>query len=87
MAILKIWDGSTWVEVPIEDPTLYMRHDGTVAMTGPLNMGANAITNGGNVDGRDVSVDGDVLDAHVVDTTDPHGAEMFVSVKVQTPVI
>lgn len=62
MAIFKIWDGSTWVEVPIEDPTLYLLLDGTRAMTGALDMGANAITNVGNVDGRDVSVDGAKLD-------------------------
>lgn len=55
MAIFKVWDGSTWVEVPLEDPTLYLLLDGTRAMTGDLDMGANAITNVGNVDGVDVS--------------------------------
>lgn len=79
-------DGS-YFEVPIEDPTLHMRHDGSVTMTGDLPMGGNAITNVGNVDGRDVSADGTVLDAHVADTTDPHGAVMSVSTLISTPVI
>lgn len=89
MAILKLWDEdtSTWFEVPIEDPTLYMRHDGSVAMTGDLDMGAKAITNVGNVDGRDVSADGVVLDAHIADTTDPHGSTMGVSVQLTTPLV
>lgn len=38
---------------------------GARAMTGALDMGAQAITNVGNVDGRDVSADGTALDAVV----------------------
>lgn len=49
MAILKIWDGTREVEIPIGDPTLYLLLDGSRAMAGALNMGANAITNATNV--------------------------------------
>ncbi len=45
-----------------DDHTQYLRADGSRAMSDDLNMGANAITNVGNVDGRDVSVDGTKLD-------------------------
>jgi len=38
--------------------------DGSIAMTGGLDMGANNVTNVGTVDGRDVSVDGTLLDDH-----------------------
>ena len=37
-----------------------------------LDMGGWAITNVGNVDGRDVSSDGAVLDSHVADVSNPH---------------
>jgi len=47
----------------------YLRRDGTVAMTADLDVGANAIINVGNVDGRDVSADGSTLDSHVADAT------------------
>lgn len=43
------------------------------------------ITVGGTVDGRDVAADGTLIDAHVADTTDPHGADMTVSVILRTP--
>ena len=42
---------------------------GAAAMTGDLDMGTNNISNVANVDGRDVSADGGVLDAHVGDLT------------------
>lgn len=89
MAILNLWnpDTSTWFQVPMEDPTLFMRHDGSVAMTDDLDMGGQAITNVGNVDGRNVSADGIVLDAHVADTSDPHGAIMGISTRLETPEI
>ncbi len=47
----------------------YLPLDGSVAMTGALDMGTFAITNVGNVDGRDVSADGTTLDTHVGDLT------------------
>ena len=47
----------------------YLPLDGTAAMTGALDMGTFAITNVGNVDGRDVSADGSTLDTHVGDVT------------------
>ena len=47
----------------------YLPLDGSVAMTGALDMGTFAITNVGNVDGRDVSADGSTLDTHVGDLT------------------
>lgn len=78
MAILKIWDGSKEVEIPMEDPTLYLLLDGTRAMTGALDMGSQAIVNVGNVDGVDVS-------AHAADTNDPHGAIQQVSGHIVTP--
>lgn len=64
MAIFKIYDRatSTWFEVPIEDPTLYLLLTGDRPMAGNLNMGGYAIVSVGNVDGRDVSADGAVLD-------------------------
>ncbi len=64
MAILNVYDRTTdtWFQVPIEDPTLYLLLDGTRSMAGNLNMGGYAIVSVGNVDGRDVSADGAVLD-------------------------
>ena len=52
-----------------DDHLQYLLVDGTRAMAGALDMGAFAITNVGNVDGRDVSADGATLDAHVADGT------------------
>ena len=52
-----------------DDHQQYLLIDGTRAMTGALDMGASAITNVGNVDGRDVSADGATLDGHVADGT------------------
>jgi len=40
---------------------------GNNAMAANLDMGGNAITNVGNVDGRDVSADGTALDGHLAD--------------------
>jgi len=48
---------------------LLLPRDGSRAMTGNLDMGAFAITNVGNVDGRDVSADGSTLDTHVADSS------------------
>jgi hypothetical protein len=45
-----------------DDHTQYLLVSGTRAMTGALDMGSQAITSVGNVDGRDVSVDGTKLD-------------------------
>lgn len=42
---------------------------------------------GVTVDGRDVGADGAVLDAHVADTSDPHGSTMSVSVKFIVPLV
>jgi len=56
-----------------DDHEQYLLADGTRAMSGSLDMGANAVTNVGNVDGRDVSADGSTLDTHVADVTgNPH---------------
>ncbi len=43
--------------------------DGSLAYTGNLDMGGNDVVNVGLVDGRDVSVDGSVQDAHIADGT------------------
>jgi len=45
-----------------DDHTQYLLASGARAMAGSLDMGTNAITNVGNVDGRDVSADGTKLD-------------------------
>jgi len=50
------------------DPTMdanYLRLDGTVSMTGNLDLGANNLITTGNVDGRDISADGASLDTHL----------------------
>ena len=52
-----------------DDHTQYLLVSGTRAMTGALDMGGFAVTNVGNVDGRDVSLDGSVQDAHIADAT------------------
>ena len=49
---------------------------GTRAMSGDLDMGTNAVTNVGNVDGRDVSADGSTLDSHVAATNNPHSTDL-----------
>jgi len=49
---------------------------GTRAMSGDLDMGTNAVTNVGNVDGRDVSADGSTLDTHVAATNNPHSTDL-----------
>jgi hypothetical protein len=57
------------------DPhTQYLPLTGTRSMTGGLNMGGNAITNVGNVDGRDVSADGAALDSHLDGGANKHDA-------------
>jgi len=40
------------------------------------DVGGGAITNVGNVDGRDVSADGTTLDTHVADTANPHATDI-----------
>lgn len=45
-----------------DDHSIYLLAGGSRAMSGDLDMGTNAITNVGDVDGRDVSVDGSKLD-------------------------
>lgn len=51
--------------------------DGTVPMTGDFDAGGNAVTNVGNVDGRDVSADGTKLDGiESGATADQTGAEI-----------
>lgn len=47
-------------------------------MAGPLAMGGNAITTSSTVDGRDVSADGGVLDAHVA-ASNPHAGSLSTS--------
>jgi hypothetical protein len=47
----------------------YLRRDGTVSMSGDLNMGGQDVSNVGSVDGRDVSADGVALDAHLANNT------------------
>ena len=58
MAILKVWDGSAWVEIPVgesdhgaqsgltdDDHTQYLLADGTRAMSGDLDMDGGSIDN------------------------------------------
>lgn len=80
-----------WVEVGSGGGDF--KADGTVAMTGDLDVGGQAVTNVGNVDGRDVSADGGKLDgieagADVTDAANvaAAGAVMDLDlVKVVTP--
>lgn len=81
---LWTYNGSAWVRfgstvdhgsligLADDDHTQYLLVTGTRAMSGGLNMGGNAITNVGNVDGRDVSADGAALDAHLINYSNPH---------------
>lgn len=46
--------------------------DGTIAMTGDLDVGGNNITNVGTVDGRDISADGTAQDNHIANVSNPH---------------
>lgn len=56
--------------------------DGSRAMTGNLDMGTKAITNVGNVDGRDVSADGSKLDGIESGATqDQTAAEILTALK------
>lgn len=55
-----------------DDHLQYLPVSGSRAMTGALDMGGFAISNVGNVDGRDVSADGSTLDSHVANTSNPH---------------
>ena len=58
--------------------------DGSQAMTGGLNMGSNAITSVGNVDGRDVSADGIKLDTiETSATADQTGAEIKTAYELE----
>lgn len=59
-----------------DDHPQYLLVGGSRAMSGNLDMGTNAITNVGNVDGRDVSADGSALDTHIADTTNPHSTDI-----------
>ena len=80
------WNGSAWVFFGttvdhgnlsgLGDDDHPQYHDGSLAYTGALNMGGNAISNVGLVDGRNVSVDGGVLDAHVASTSNPHSTDL-----------
>jgi len=53
-----------------DDHTQYLLVDGTRAMSGNLDMGTNAITNVGNVDGVDVSAHAADVNAHINNLTD-----------------
>lgn len=55
--------GSSTVGSGSTTPGDYLPLDGSLAMTGDLNMGGYAIGNVATVDGRDVAADGAVLDA------------------------
>ena len=46
--------------------------DGAPKLSAALDANGKAITSPGNVDGRDVSADGGVLDGHVASTANPH---------------
>lgn len=55
-----------------DDHPQYLLANGSRAFTGAADLGGFAVTNVGNVDGRDVSTDGATLDAHV-GASAPHG--------------
>jgi len=74
---LKSISPNVWFSVgTVSDLTSYALIDGTRAFTGDIDLGSNAITNVGNVDGRDVSADGTALDNHVADTDNPHSTSI-----------
>ncbi len=80
------WNGSAWAFFGttvdhgnlsgLGDDDHPQYHNGSLPYTGTLNMGTNAITNVGLVDGRDVSADGGVLDAHVGSSSNPHSTSI-----------
>lgn len=59
---MNIWRAGGWTTAAAPDATLF-RHDGSLAMSGDLDMGGHDIVNPGLIDGRDVAADGAVLDA------------------------
>lgn len=59
-----------------DDHLQYLLTNGTRSMGGALNMGTFAITNVGNVDGRDVSADGTAQDNHIASTSNPHATSL-----------
>ncbi len=67
------------------DGSLVFYRDGSVAMTSNLNMGSNNIVTVGDVDGRDVSVDGAKLDTIETNATiDQTDAEIRAAVEAAT---
>lgn len=64
-----ITDHSSLSNLAADDHPQYLLEDGTRAMSGDLDMGVSAITNVGDVDGRDVSADGTAQDTHIADAT------------------
>lgn len=58
------------------DHRIYYHVSGTNNIAAELNMQGFAITNVGTVDSRDISVDGAALDAHILDTGNPHATSL-----------
>ncbi|MBO6837048.1 MAG: hypothetical protein JJ881_12830 [Alphaproteobacteria bacterium] len=59
---MNIWRPGGWTTAATPDATLF-RHDGSLAMSGDLDLGGHDIVHPGLIDGRDVAADGAVLDA------------------------
>ncbi len=60
--LMKVWRGNEWAIAATPDPTLF-RHDGSLSMTGDLDLGGHNIVNAGLIDGRNIATDGTMLDA------------------------
>jgi len=85
--VLYVYNGAAWVKFGStvdhgnltgrgdDDHLQYLLVNGIRAMAGGLDMGTNAITNVGNVDGRDVSADGSALDSHLNGGANKHDAD------------
>lgn len=58
---LMAYTGSGWTEA-IATADIYLARDGSASMTGPLDMGAQSITNVETINGRDPDADGNLLD-------------------------
>lgn len=67
--VMRIRRDELWVVATISDAAL-LRHDGSLPMTGDLDLGGNDIVNPGLIDGRNIAQDGATLDALVQTITE-----------------
>ena len=65
-------DDAVWVDLSNTAALEHVVEDTTPELGGDLDAGGHAVTNVGQVDGRDVSADGAALDAHAAAEDNPH---------------